>query len=214
MHCSLLHSTTTSCSSHSVYKLKGGIVYSCDHIPGIYHNYNCYNSVFNVHVTSKPFKRFLHRLTQNECTRDGLFSPTTVCVTLTWLYTILLWSWFDVRLVLIFLHHYIIIKIIPLLRVSGNNLTSRHLSRGCSYRHQHLASWIDCTKNRRQWIPTCSGVQLAKQLDSREDNYQSHHRGSRFCSVLLAFKLLAGEMASELVNKLISWPADWLGHML
>ena len=30
-----------------------------------------------------------------------------------------------------------------------------------------LAS-IGCTKNRRQWTLTCSGLQLAKQLDSRE----------------------------------------------
>ena len=31
-----------------------------------------------------------------------------------------------------------------------------------------LASWTDCTKNRRQWTLTCSGLQIAKQLDSRE----------------------------------------------
>ena len=34
---------------------------------------------------------------------------------------------------------------------------------------QTLASWTDRTKNRRQWTLTCSGLQIAKQLDSRED---------------------------------------------
>ena len=32
-----------------------------------------------------------------------------------------------------------------------------------------LAPWTDCTKTTRQWTLTCSKLQFAKQLDSRED---------------------------------------------
>ena len=32
-----------------------------------------------------------------------------------------------------------------------------------------LAPWTDCTKTTQQWTLICSGLQLAKQLDSRED---------------------------------------------
>ena len=37
-----------------------------------------------------------------------------------------------------------------------------------------LAFWTDCTKARQQWTLTCtcSDLQLAKQLDSREDIIQ------------------------------------------
>ena len=78
----------------------------------------------------------------------------------------------------------------PLRKVSGNDMTSRlqrlylgpwcvgsqnqaisvNVSHGTSYRHKRelLGHW-DRTINRRQWTLTCSGLQIAKQPDSRED---------------------------------------------
>ena len=55
------------------------------------------------------------------------------------------------------------------------------------------------TKKRLQWTLSCSGLQLAKQLDPREDSGVS-----TFSFWLLAFVCLAREMVSKLMSYLTS----------
>ena len=53
------------------------------------------------------------------------------------------------------------------LHVELGNLCDRQLWHWLQTRT--LASWTDGTKTTRQWTLTSSGLQLAKQFDSRED---------------------------------------------
>ena len=73
-----------------------------------------------------------------------------------------------------------------------------------------IASWADCTKTTRQWTLIGSGLQLAKQLDSREDIV--------WVIVVEVVDSAFGFLPSQVLQKggranQVSWPVDYLGHV-